>query len=80
MEYQVVYLDRNFRLSHDETQTPLLETDNLAEACTFAHNLFLKEKKDCATYQPRTEGYRSVHTNPRRKKNGQFSKFEHDNS
>lgn len=76
MEYQVVYLDRDLKLSHDESQVPILETDNLAIACSLCYKKFKEEGLDIAVYQPRTEGYREIYQKKRRKANGQFSTFE----
>lgn len=73
-EYQCVYLSQEHRLWHDESATPIMETDDLSEACGFVHNLFQKEKKDIAVWQPRSQGYRAIMQLPSRNGKGQFCK------
>lgn len=60
-EYQCFYLDPRFKLAHDESATPLLETNCLAEACGFVYDLYQREGRAVAVYQPRTQGYREIY-------------------
>ena len=71
-KYQCFYLDPQYKLCHFEDSEPLLETDDLAEACTFMHNKFQEEGKDICIWQPRTQGYRGHCQQPRRDKKGRF--------
>ena len=76
-EYVCVDLDPSFKLSHGDNQ-PLLETDDLAEACFFVYNRFKELGIECAVYQQRTDGYREIyqHTNRHSKRDasGRFVK------
>ena len=74
MEYQCVYLNPEFKLAHDDDAEILLETDNLAIACTFIYHDWLKFKRDIAIWQPRTQGYRGIYRHPARNAKGQFEK------
>lgn len=64
MEYQCVDLDPAFTLSHGDSK-PLLETNDLAEACSFVYSRFKDTGTACAVFQPRAQGYREIyrHTN-----------------
>lgn len=59
MEYQVFHRDLRVKLGHIEG-TPILETDNLAVACSFIYNAWHKEGKAMVVYQPRIECYRDL--------------------
>jgi len=56
-EYQVVLMDPTKRAFH-QPQEPLLETDNLAIACSFCYEKFQKDGIDIGVYQPRHQCYR----------------------
>ncbi len=74
MEYQCFYLNPEYKLAHDDDAVLLFESDNLAEASSFVYNLFKKEKRDIAVYQPRTKGYREFYQNKIRDAKGRFAK------
>lgn len=61
MEYQCFYLNPEFNCAHDDDAEVLLETDNLAEACTFVYESFKKNGKAIAVWQPSTNSYREVY-------------------
>jgi hypothetical protein len=74
MEYQCFYLNPEYKLAHDDDAELLFESDNLGEASSFVYNLFKKEKRDIAVYQPRTKGYREFYQNKIRDAKGRFAK------
>lgn len=71
-EYQCFYLDPRYKLAHADDAEVLLETDDLAEACTFIYRKFKEEGKDIAVWQPRTQGYRGHYQQLKRDKKGRF--------
>lgn len=77
MEYQCYDLDPNFKLFHGDNPV-LLETDCLAEACTFVYNRYRELNIECVVYQPRTKGYREIYkhqtTHSKRGSDGRFVK------
>jgi hypothetical protein len=76
-EYICVVLSPDHKLYH-LPQTPLLETDCLAEACGFVYNLFKNEGIECAVFQERIDGYREHYQHKayhdKRGRNGRFVK------
>lgn len=62
-EFQCVYLDPQYSLWHDENIPPIFETDDLALACSFVFELFKREKKDVAVWQPSAKQYREHYVN-----------------
>jgi hypothetical protein len=76
-EYQVFRLDPTTKMSHIEGE-PLLETDNLAEACTFIYDAFRNEGAELCVFQPRTQGYcdyyRKSNKHAKRASTGRFVK------
>lgn len=71
-EYQCFYLNPEYRLAHDDDAEILLQTDCLAEACTFVYNKFKAEGRDIAVYQARSHCYREIYQKPKRDKKGRF--------
>jgi hypothetical protein len=74
MEYQCFYLDPTMQLAHADDAVPLMETDNLGEACTFVYKDWNINHRDIAVYQPRSQGYREIYRNPARDPGGRFCK------
>jgi hypothetical protein len=78
MEYQCFDLDPRYKLAHADDAPVLLETDCLAEACTFVYNRFKETGIECAVWQPRSKGYREVYQHKtyhsKRGPNGRFVK------
>ena len=74
MEYQCVFLSEKYKLGHDDDAEILLETDNLAIACTFIYHHWLENKRDIAIWQPRTQGYRGIYRHKARNEKGRFIK------
>ena len=72
MEYQCVYLNPEFKLAHDDDAPILLETDNLAIACTYIYEDWKINQKDIAIWQPRTQGYRGIYRHKARDDKGRF--------
>ncbi len=76
-EYQVFQLDPNTKMSHIEGE-PIMETNNLAEACVYVYNAFKNEQLELCVFQPRTQCYREYyrHSNKHstRAANGKFTK------
>ena len=73
-EYQCFYLSPNYKLAHEDDAEVLFESDNLGECSSFVYNLFKKEGKDVAVYQPRISSYREYYSNPARDAKGRFEK------
>jgi hypothetical protein len=61
MEYQCFYLSENYKLAHEDDAEVLFESDSLGECCSFVYNLFRKEGKSIAVYQPRSKHYRELY-------------------
>lgn len=74
-EYQCVLLNPDRKFDHDE-QTPLLETDDLAEACGFIYQYFKETGLEVAVWQERSQGYRDYYrpTKFARDHKGRFTK------
>lgn len=70
-EYQCYLLDPECKLYH--IGKVLLETDDLAEACSFVYKHFEGSNQECCVWQERTKSYREVHM-PKRNTKGQFVK------
>lgn len=76
-EYQVVFLDETKKLYHDETDDPIMETDDLSVAISAAVYMFDSTGSETAVWQPRTQGYRAyfkIKTIPDRDTSGRFIK------
>ncbi len=76
-EYVCVLLSPDHKLFHFE-QVPLLETNDLGEACVFVYNLFNTTGQECAVFQERSAGYCEVYQHKtyhnKRARNGRFVK------
>lgn len=72
MEYQCFYLDPMYVLGHASDAIPMMETDSLAEACTFAYEHWNTYHCDIAVYQPSKHQYREIYRNPARDPGGRF--------
>lgn len=73
-EYQCFYLSPDYKLAHEDDAEVLFESDNLGECLVFIYELFKKEGKDVAVYQPSSGGYRDYYRNPARDSKGRFEK------
>ena len=73
MESQCFYLDPAMKLGHADDAVVLFESDCLAKAGSFVYQDWLKNKRDIAVYQPRSQCYRELYRNKRRNAKGQFA-------
>jgi hypothetical protein len=56
MEYEVYRLDKRYRLSH--TGEAIIATNNLAVACSYCFEHYVKYKEPICVFQPRHQVYR----------------------